>query len=167
MKKMFNFICETTETKEFKCDIVTSDENQMNLILKMNGKPLNLSNHFIKLFVKSKHGAYRLYSSSFVRIVNHEKGLVQVSIPSGTLIPNSYVGQIEILERGGTGKITCGDFLINSKSGLSDELNMRAYVSESKIETMLELDMYIKDATKRLRAFESKMEVMYGEQEEI
>lgn len=130
----------------------------VNLSLRMGKEYIDVVDKKVNIFIISKANRNEvLYSSSVVKCINAQKGLVQVELPGFTFHEGEYLAEIEILDIVNNNFLSCNGISFNVEKNLNDK-EARYLISQRKIETLFELDRYVTEALQRLSELEKKME---------
>lgn len=130
----------------------------VNLSLRMGKEYIDVVDKKVNIFIISKANRNEvLYSSSVVKCINAQKGLVQVELPGFTFHEGEYLAEIEILDIVNNNFLSCNGISFNVEKNLNDK-DARYLISQRKIETLFELDRYVTEALQRLSELEKKME---------
>ena len=130
----------------------------VNLSLRMGKEYIDVVDKKVNIFIISKANRNEvLYSSSVVKCINAQKGLVQVELPGFTFHEGEYLAEIEILDIVNNNFLSCNGISFNVEKNLNDKEAMYL-ISQRKIETLFELDRYVTEALQRLSELEKKME---------
>ena len=130
----------------------------VNLSLRMGKEYIDVVDKKVNIFIISKANHNEvLYSSSVVKCINAQKGLVQVELPGFTFHEGEYLAEIEILDIVNNNFLSCNGISFKVEKNLNDK-EARYLISQRKIETLFELDRYVTEALQRLSELEKKME---------
>lgn len=130
----------------------------VNLSLRMGKEYIDVVDKKVNIFIISKANRNEvLYSSSVVKCINAQKGLVQIELPGFTFHEGEYLAEIEILDIVNNNFLSCNGISFNVEKNLNDK-EARYLISQRKIETLFELDRYVTEALQRLSELEKKME---------
>ena len=130
----------------------------VNLSLRMGKEYIDVDDKKVNIFIISKANRNEvLYSSSVVKCINAQKGLVQIELPGFTFHEGEYLAEIEILDIVNNNFLSCNGISFNVEKNLNDKEAMYL-ISQRKIETLFELDRYVTEALQRLSELEKKME---------
>ena len=130
----------------------------VNLSLRMGKEYIDVVGKKVNIFIISKANRNEvLYSSSVVKCINAQKGLVQIELPGFTFHEGEYLAEIEILDIVNNNFLSCNGISFNVEKNLNDKEAMYL-ISQRKIETLFELDRYVTEALQRLSELEKKME---------
>lgn len=130
----------------------------VNLSLRMGKEYIDVVDKKVNIFIISKANRNEvLYSSSVVKCINAQKGLVQIELPGFTFHEGEYLAEIEILDIVNNNFLSCNGISFNVEKNLNDK-DARYLISQRKIETLFELDRYVTEALQRLSELEKKME---------
>ena len=130
----------------------------VNLSLRMGKEYIDVVDKKVNIFIISKANRNEvLYSSSVVKCINAQKGLVQVELPGFTFHEGEYLAEIEILDIVNNNFLSCNGISFNVEKNLNDK-EAGYLISQRKIETLFELDRYVTEALQRLSELEKKME---------
>lgn len=130
----------------------------VNLSLRMGKEYIDVVDKKVNIFIISKANRNEvLYSSSVVKCINAQKGLVQVELPGFTFHEGEYLAEIEILDIVNNNFLSCNGIYFNVEKNLNDK-EAGYLISQRKIETLFELDRYVTEALQRLSELEKKME---------
>ena len=130
----------------------------VNLSLRMGKEYIDVVDKKVNIFIISKDNRNEvLYSSSVVKCINAQKGLVQIELPGFTFHEGEYLAEIEILDIVNNNFLSCNGISFNVEKNLNDK-EARYLISQRKIETLFELDRYVTEALQRLSELEKKME---------
>lgn len=130
----------------------------VNLSLRMGKEYIDVVDKKVNIFIISKANRNEvLYSSSVVKCINAQKGLVQVELPGFTFHEGEYLAEIEILDIVNNNFLSCNGISFNVEKNLNNKA-ARYLISQRKIETLFELDRYVTEALQRLSELEKKME---------
>lgn len=130
----------------------------VNLSLRMGKEYIDVVDKKVNIFIISKANRNEvLYSSSVVKCINAQKGLVQVELPGFTFHEGEYLAEIEILDIVNNNFLSCNGISFNVEKNLNDK-DAGYLISQRKIETLFELDRYVTEALQRLSELEKKME---------
>lgn len=130
----------------------------VNLSLRMGKEYIDVVDKKVNIFIISKANRNEvLYSSSVVKCINAQKGLVQIELPGFTFHEGEYLAEIEILDIVNNNFLSCNGISFNVEKNLNDKEAMYL-ISQRKIETLFELDRYVTEALQRLSELEKKME---------
>lgn len=131
----------------------------VNLSLRMGKEYIDVVDKKVNIFIISKANRNEvLYSSSVVKCINAQKGLVQIELPGFTFHEGEYLAEIEILDIVNNNFLSCNGISFNVEKNLNDK-EAGYLISQRKIETLFELDRYVTEALQRLSELEKKMEV--------
>ena len=129
----------------------------VNLSLRMGKECIDVVNKKVNIFIISKANRNEvLYSSSVVKCINAQKGLVQVELPGFTFYEGEYLAEIEILDVVNNNFLSCNGISFNVEKNLNNK-DAKYLISQRKIETLFELDRYVTEALQRLSELEKKM----------
>ena len=129
----------------------------VNLSLRMGKEYIDVVDKKVNIFIISKANRNEvLYSSSVVKCINAQKGLVQVELPSFTFYEGEYLAEIEILDVVNNNFLSCNGISFNVEKNLNNK-DAKYLISQRKIETLFELDRYVTEALQRLSELEKKM----------
>ena len=130
----------------------------VNLSLRMGKEYIDVVDKKVNIFIISKANRNEvLYSSSVVKCINAQKGLVQVELPGFTFHEGEYLAEIEILDIVNNNFLSCNGISFNVEKNLNNK-DAKYLISQRKIETLFELDRYVTEALQRLSELEKKME---------
>lgn len=130
----------------------------VNLSLRMGKEYIDVVDKKVNIFIISKANRNEvLYSSSVVKCISAQKGLVQIELPGFTFHEGEYLAEIEILDIVNNNFLSCNGISFNVEKNLNDK-EARYLISQRKIETLFELDRYVTEALQRLSELEKKME---------
>ena len=130
----------------------------VNLSLRMGKEYIDVDDKKVNIFIISKANRNEvLYSSSVVKCINAQKGLVQIELPGFTFHEGEYLAEIEILDIVNNNFLSCNGISFNVEKNLNDKEAIYL-ISQRKIETLFELDRYVTEALQRLSELEKKME---------
>ena len=130
----------------------------VNLSLRMGKEYIDVVDKKVNIFIISKANRNEvLYSSSVVKCINAQKGLVQIELPGFTFHEGEYLAEIEILDIVNNNFLSCNGISFNVEKNLNDK-EVGYLISQRKIETLFELDRYVTEALQRLSELEKKME---------
>ena len=130
----------------------------VNLSLRMGKEYIDVVDKKVNIFIISKANRNEvLYSSSVVKCINAQKGLVQIELPGFTFHEGEYLAEIEILDIVNNNFLSGNGISFNVEKNLNDK-EARYLISQRKIETLFELDRYVTEALQRLSELEKKME---------
>ena len=130
----------------------------VNLSLRMGKEYIDVVDKKVNIFIISKANRNEvLYSSSVVKCINAQKGLVQIELPGFTFHEAEYLAEIEILDIVNNNFLSCNGISFNVEKNLNDK-EAGYLISQRKIETLFELDRYVTEALQRLSELEKKME---------
>ena len=130
----------------------------VNLSLRMGKEYIDVDDKKVNIFIISKANRNEiLYSSSVVKCINAQKGLVQIELPGFTFHEGEYLAEIEILDIVNNNFLSCNGISFNVEKNLNDK-EAGYLISQRKIETLFELDRYVTEALQRLSELEKKME---------
>lgn len=130
----------------------------VNLSLRMGKEYIDVVDKKVNIFIISKANRNEvLYSSSVVKCINAQKGLVQIELPGFTFHEGEYLAEIEILDIVNNNLLSCNGISFNVEKNLNDK-EAGYLISQRKIETLFELDRYVTEALQRLSELEKKME---------
>lgn len=130
----------------------------VNLSLRMGKEYIDVVDKKVNIFIISKANRNEvLYSSSVVKCINAQKGLVQIELPGFTFHEGEYLAEIEILDIVNNNFLSCNGISFNVEKNLNNKA-ARYLISQRKIETLFELDRYVTEALQRLSELEKKME---------
>ena len=130
----------------------------VNLSLRMGKEYIDVVDKKVNIFIISKANRNEvLYSSSVVKCISAQKGLVQIELPGFTFHEGEYLAEIEILDIVNNNFLSCNGISFNVEKNLNDK-DARYLISQRKIETLFELDRYVTEALQRLSELEKKME---------
>ena len=130
----------------------------VNLSLRMGKEYIDVVNKKVNIFIISKANRNEvLYSSSVVKCINAQKGLVQIELPGFTFHEGEYLAEIEILDIVNNNFLSCNGISFNVEKNLNNK-DAKYLISQRKIETLFELDRYVTEALQRLSELEKKME---------
>ena len=130
----------------------------VNLSLRMGKEYIDVVDKKVNIFIISKDNRNEvLYSSSVVKCINAQKGLVQIELPGFTFHEGEYLAEIEILDIVNNNFLSCNGISFNVEKNLNDK-EAGYLISQRKIETLFELDRYVTEALQRLSELEKKME---------
>lgn len=130
----------------------------VNLSLRMGKEYIDVVDKKVNIFIISKANRNEvLYSSSVVKCINAQKGLVQIELPGFTFHEGEYLAEIEILDIVNNNFLSCNGISFNVEKNLNDK-DAGYLISQRKIETLFELDRYVTEALQRLSELEKKME---------
>ena len=130
----------------------------VNLSLRMGKEYIDVDDKKVNIFIISKANRNEvLYSSSVVKCINAQKGLVQIELPGFTFHEGEYLAEIEILDIVNNNFLSCNGISFNVEKNLNDK-EVGYLISQRKIETLFELDRYVTEALQRLSELEKKME---------
>lgn len=130
----------------------------VNLSLRMGKEYIDVVDKKVNIFIISKANRNEvLYSSSVVKCINAQKGLVQIELPGFTFHEGEYLAEIEILDIVNNNFLSCNGISFNVEKNLNDK-EAGYLISQRKIETLFELDRYVTEALQRLSELEKKME---------
>ena len=130
----------------------------VNLSLRMGKEYIDVVDKKVNIFIISKANRNEvLYSSSVVKCINAQKGLVQVELPGFTFHEGEYLAEIEILDIVNNNFLSCNGISFNVEKNLNNKA-AKYLISQRKIETLFELDRYVTEALQRLSELEKKME---------
>lgn len=128
------------------------------IILKMGKEAINLAGCKVNIYIVSKDDRNEvLYSSSKVKIVSSLRGLISFELPGYTFQPGNYLAEIEIIDTENNNYLSCDGISFDIVGTLNDR-KVEYYAEKEKIETLLQLDAYIKKAMETLGKYEKKME---------
>ena len=159
MKKRFQGILDfTSEDNNVKIKSKINETILATIILKMGREVINLTDCKVNIYIVSKEDNNEiLYSNSKVKVISPLRGLISFELPGYTFQQGSYIAEIEIIDIKNNNFLTCGGINFDITGTLNDRRT--EYVAEkSKIETLLQLDAYIKKALETLKKYEEKME---------
>ena len=129
----------------------------VNLSLRMGKEYIDVVDKKVNIFIISKDNRNEvLYSSSVVKCINAQKGLVQVELPGFTFHEGEYLAEIEILDVVNNNFLSCNGISFNVEKNLNNK-DAKYLISQRKIETLFELDRYVTEALQRLSELEKKM----------
>ena len=129
----------------------------VNLSLRMGKEYIDVDDKKVNIFIISKANRNEiLYSSSVVKCINAQKGLVKVKLPSFTFYEGEYLAEIEILDVVNNNFLSCNGISFNVEKNLNNK-DAKYLISQRKIETLFELDRYVTEALQRLSELEKKM----------
>ena len=130
----------------------------VNLSLRMGKEYIDVDDKKVNIFIISKANRNEvLYSSSVVKCINAQKGLVQIELPGFTFHEGEYLAEIEILDIVNNNFLSCNGISFNVEKNLNNK-DAKYLISQRKIETLFELDRYVTEALQRLSELEKKME---------
>ena len=130
----------------------------VNLSLRMGKEYIDVVDKKVNIFIISKANRNEvLYSSSVVKCINAQKGLVQIELPGFTFHEGEYLAEIEILDIVNNNFLSCNGISFNVEKNLNNK-DAKYLISQRKIETLFELDRYVTEALQRLSELEKKME---------
>ena len=130
----------------------------VNLSLRMGKEYIDVVDKKVNIFIISKANRNEvLYSSSVVKCISAQKGLVQIELPGFTFHEGEYLAEIEILDIVNNNFLSCNGISFNVEKNLNDK-EAGYLISQRKIETLFELDRYVTEALQRLSELEKKME---------
>ena len=130
----------------------------VNLSLRMGNEYIDVVDKKVNIFIISKANSNEvLYSSSVVKYINAQKGLVQIELPGFTFHEGEYLAEIEILDIVNNNFLGCNGISFNVEKNLNNK-DAKYLISQRKIETLFELDRYVTEALQRLSELEKKME---------
>ena len=129
----------------------------VNLSLRMGKEYIDVDDKKVNIFIISKANRNEvLYSSSVVKCINAQKGLVQIELPGFTFHEGEYLAEIEILDVVNNNFLSCNGISFNVEKNLNNK-DAKYLISQRKIETLFELDRYVTEALQRLSELEKKM----------
>ena len=130
----------------------------VNLSLRMGKEYIDVVDKKVNIFIISKANRNEvLYSSSVVKCINAQKGLVQIELPGFTFHEGEYLAEIEILDVVNNNFLSCNGISFNVEKNLNNK-DAKYLISQRKIEPLFELDRYVTEALQRLSELEKKME---------
>ena len=147
-----------------------NDNNSMNIrskinetilatvILKMGREVINLTGCKVNIYIVSKDDKREvLYSSSKVKVISPLRGLISFELPGYTFQHGSYKAEIEIIDSESKNFLSCSGITFDITGTLNDK-KVEYLAEREKIETLLQLDAYIKQALESLNQYREKME---------
>lgn len=159
MKKKFQGILDFCKSEgQITINSKINETILVNLSLRMGKEYIDVVDKKVNIFIISKANRNEvLYSSSVVKCINAQKGLVQIELPGFTFHEGEYLAEIEILDIVNNNFLSCNGISFNVEKNLNDK-EARYLISQRKIETLFELDRYVTEALQRLSELEKKME---------
>lgn len=159
MKKKFQGILDFCKSEgQITINSKINETILVNLSLRMGNECIDVVDKKVNIFIISKANRNEvLYSSSVVKYINAQKGLVQIELPGFTFHEGEYLAEIEILDIVNNNFLSCNGISFNVEKNLNDK-DARYLISQRKIETLFELDRYVTEALQRLSELEKKME---------
>ena len=128
------------------------------LILKMGKEVIDLTGKKVNIYVVSKKDNNEfLYSNSKIKIINPKKGLVNFELPGFTFRPEEYEAEIEIIDVENNNYLSCRGINFKVENTLNNQ-EIKYFISQREIDTLMELDAYVSAALQRLAKYEKKME---------
>lgn len=159
MKKRFQGVLDfNSDRNSIKIKSKINETILATIILKMGKEVINLSGTKVNIYIVSREDRNEiLYSSSRVKVISPQRGLISFELPGYTFKCGNYIAEIEIIDIENNNYLSCDGITFDITGTLNDR-EVEYLASKEKIETLLQLDAYIKGALETLSKYEKRME---------